>query len=53
MLPTPRRHAAPLGLAGVLFGFVRYKHVAPSKLAASAAPEQKPNRVLSTNPTPS
>ena len=29
----PRHHAAPLGLAAVLFGFVCYKYAAPTELA--------------------
>ena len=28
MSPTPRHHAAPMGLAAVLFGFACYKHAA-------------------------
>ena len=38
MSPTPRHHAAPLGLAGVLVGFACYKHAAPTELAASVVP---------------
>ena len=38
MSPTPRHHAAPLGLAGVLFGFTCYKHVAPTELASWVGP---------------
>ena len=38
MPPTPRHHAAPLGLAGVLVGFACYKHSAPTELAASVVP---------------
>ena len=28
----PRHHAAPMGLAAVLFGFACYKHAAPPEL---------------------
>ena len=38
MSPTPRHLAAPMGLAGVLFGFTCYKHAAPTELAASVVP---------------
>ena len=35
MSPTPRHHAAPLGLAGVLVEFACYKHADATELAAS------------------
>ena len=38
MSPTPRHHAAPMGLAGVLFGFACYTHVAPTELASWVGP---------------
>ena len=38
MSPTPRHHAAPLGLAGVLFGFTCYKHAAPTELVIARPP---------------
>jgi len=38
MVPTPRHHAAPLGLAGILVGFACHKHAAPTELAASVVP---------------
>ena len=31
-MSPPRHHAAPMGLAGVLFGFTCYKHAAPTEL---------------------
>ena len=34
-MSPPRHHAAPMGLAGVLFGFTCSKHAAPTELAAS------------------
>ena len=34
MVPTPRHHAAPMGLAAVLFGVACYTHVVPTELPA-------------------
>ena len=43
-MSPPRHHAAPMGLAGVLFGFTCYKHAAPTELEHPSANAVPPER---------